>query len=44
MGRGDKRTKKGKTFRSSYGKTRPHDPNKKASEAAPKTRARTPAR
>ena len=45
MGRGDKRTKKGKTFRSSYGKTRPHDPNKKASEAAAaKPRARTPQR
>jgi ribosomal small subunit protein bTHX len=44
MGRGDKRTKKGKTFRSSYGKTRPHDPNKKASAAAPKPRARAPQR
>jgi ribosomal small subunit protein bTHX len=36
MGRGDKRTKKGKTFRHSYGKTRPHDPDKKAAEAAKK--------
>ena len=36
MGRGDKRTKKGKTFKGSYGKTRPHDPNKKASEPAVK--------
>ncbi|MCK4694920.1 MAG: 30S ribosomal protein THX [Candidatus Cloacimonetes bacterium] len=25
MGRGDKRTGKGKIFRSSYGKTRPHN-------------------
>lgn len=24
MGRGDKRTKRGKIWRSSYGKTRPH--------------------
>ena len=38
MGRGDKRTKKGKTFRHSYGKTRPRDPNKK--DAAPATKAR----
>jgi ribosomal small subunit protein bTHX len=36
MGRGDKRTKKGKTFRHSYGKTRPHDPDKKKVEAAKK--------
>jgi ribosomal small subunit protein bTHX len=33
MGRGDKRTRKGKTFLHSYGKTRPHDPNKKKKEA-----------
>ena len=39
MGRGDKRTRKGKIFRSSYGKTRPHDPTKKKSAAAaPKNR------
>ena len=36
MGRGDKRTKKGKIFRASYGKTRPHDPNKKKTESQPK--------
>lgn len=29
MGRGDKRTGKGKRFRGSYGITRPHDPDKK---------------
>jgi 30S ribosomal protein S31 len=29
MGRGDKRTRKGKIFKSSYGKTRPHHPAKK---------------
>jgi ribosomal small subunit protein bTHX len=44
MGRGDKRTKKGKTFRHSYGKTRPHDPNKKDGAASTKTRARVPQR
>jgi 30S ribosomal protein S31 len=30
MGRGDKRTGKGKTFKGSYGNTRPHAPAKKA--------------
>jgi len=44
MGRGDKRTKKGKTFRHSYGKSRPHDPNAKAAEAAKKKSARVPSR
>jgi 30S ribosomal protein S31 len=34
MGRGDKRTRKGKTFRGSYGKTRPHDTDKKATGAS----------
>ena len=29
MGKGDKRTRKGKIFKGSYGKSRPHDPNKK---------------
>jgi len=29
MGKGDKRTRKGKIFKSSYGNSRPHDPNKK---------------
>lgn len=29
MGRGDKRTRKGKTFKGSYGKTRKHQPAKK---------------
>ena len=39
MGKGDKRTKRGKIFKGSYGKTRPHDPNKKPSAAAaPKQR------
>ena len=38
MGKGDKRTKRGKIFKGSYGKTRPHDPTKKKSAAAPKQR------
>ena len=29
MGKGDKRTMRGKIFKGSYGKTRPHDPKKK---------------
>lgn len=32
MGRGDKRTAKGKIFRSSYGITRPHHPKKAAAK------------
>lgn len=42
MGRGDKRTKKGKIFRSSYGNTRPHDPNKKKTDPAAKNRPARP--
>jgi len=38
MGRGDKRTKKGKTFKGSYGNSRPHDPTKKKAAATPKSR------
>ena len=34
MGKGDKRSRKGKIFLHSYGKTRPHDPNKKKKENA----------
>ena len=30
MGRGDKRTRKGKIFKGSYGKSRPHTVKKKA--------------
>lgn len=29
MGKGDKRTRRGKIFAGSYGKTRPHKPRKK---------------
>ena len=43
MGKGDKRTKRGKIFKGSYGKTRPHDPDKKKNEAAPKRPQRAPA-
>ena len=35
MGKGDKRSRRGKIFTGSYGKTRPHKPKK----APPKTRA-----
>jgi len=42
MGRGDKRTRKGKIFKGSYGKTRPRGP--KTAVAAAKTPAKAPAR
>jgi len=32
MGRGDKKTKKGKTFKGSFGKSRPANPKKKSAE------------
>ena len=36
MGKGDKRTLRGKIFKGSYGKTRPHRPKKKpAAKARP---------
>ena len=38
MGKGDKRSKRGKIFKGSYGKSRPHDPEKKKKESAVKTR------
>jgi len=42
MGKGDKRTFRGKVFKGSYGKTRPHTAKKKAAAparaAAPKPR------
>jgi 30S ribosomal protein S31 len=38
MGKGDKRTKRGKIFKGSYGKSRPHDPNKKKAAPLPKSR------
>jgi 30S ribosomal protein S31 len=34
MGRGDKKTKKGKIFKGSFGKSRPAKPGKKALPAA----------
>lgn len=35
MGRGDKKTKKGKIFKGSFGKSRPANPAKPATKAAP---------
>jgi len=32
MGRGDKKTKKGKIFKGSFGKSRPANPKKKAAK------------
>lgn len=34
MGKGDKRTRKGKLFRGSYGKTRPHKPKRAKQQPA----------
>ena len=34
MGRGDKKTKKGKIFKGSFGKSRPANPKKEATAAA----------
>ena len=34
MGKGDKRTRKGKIYKGSYGKTRPHRQKKKAKKPA----------
>ena len=35
MGKGDKKTLRGKLFKGSYGKTRPHHPKKKAAVKRP---------
>ncbi len=37
MGRGDKKTKKGKIFKGSFGKSRPANPKKADSKATEKT-------
>jgi len=42
MGRGDARTRKGKIFKGSYGKSRPHKVKKAAEPRS--TSAKTPAR
>lgn len=42
MGKGDKRTKRGKIFKGSYGKTRPHKPGKKEAPAGSKRPQRGP--
>ena len=39
MGRGDKRTRKGKIFKGSYGKSRPHKVKKKEAGATPAAKA-----
>ena len=36
MGKGDRRSRKGKIFRGSYGKTRPRNQKKKTGAATPK--------
>ncbi len=40
MGRGDKRTRKGKIFKGSYGKSRPHKVKKQAATPASKAPGR----
>ena len=42
MGRGDKRTRKGKIFKGSYGKSRPHTAKKKTT--GPSTAAKVASR
>ena len=42
MGKGDKKTRKGKTYRGSHGNVRPHSPKSKS--AVKNTTARTPTR
>ncbi len=39
MGRGDKKTKKGKIFKGSFGKSRPANPVKKNVPSTPKVKA-----
>jgi ribosomal small subunit protein bTHX len=34
MGKGDKRTRRGKIYKASYGKKRPHTPKKKPAKPA----------
>jgi 30S ribosomal protein S31 len=40
MGRGDKKTKKGKIFKGSFGKSRPAKPAKKSAAPAPAAAAK----
>ena len=44
MGKGDKRSKRGKIFKGSYGKSRPHDPDKKKPAGSTTLKARQPQR
>jgi 30S ribosomal protein S31 len=39
MGKGDRRTKRGKLYAGSFGKSRPKDPSKKAKTAKAKKKA-----
>jgi 30S ribosomal protein S31 len=39
MGKGDRRSRRGKLYRGSFGKTRPKDPAKKKKKAAARTGA-----
>lgn len=41
MGKGDKRTKRGKIFKSSYGNTRPQGSKAEKSAVAPKAKTKT---
>jgi len=40
VGKGDRKTRRGKIYAGSFGKTRPKDPAKKRAAAAPKTARR----
>ena len=37
MGKGDRKTRRGKIYRGSFGKTRPKDPSKKAKKTVAKS-------
>ncbi|MCX7901108.1 MAG: 30S ribosomal protein THX [Burkholderiaceae bacterium] len=40
MGKGDRRTRRGKIFNGSYGKARPHRARKKTAEAKPAAKSK----
>ncbi len=40
MGKGDRKTRRGKIYRGSFGKSRPKDPSKKDTKPAGKTASR----
>lgn len=43
MGKGDKKTRKGKIYAASHGNSRPHSPKSKAAVKGPATKAAKPA-